>query len=342
VIQVFLRKFDFGGKRALAAVAVRVCAASMIFGLMSASACRGQSPPAGLTAPDWETATGGKQAFDVATVKRNKSGYPPVGPPPHSNFPLDSGNAYSSNGGLFAATNWPLCMYIAFAYRLTPDQTKLLAHQVPKWVAADHFDIQARAEGNPTKGQMRMMMQSLLADRCNLAIHRETRQLAVYGLVLARPGKTGPQLNPRSDNLPCTTLMPPSGARMPPVDDTSGPLPFCGLLTGRLASGRMHVSARNISMDQIAENFVSGSGNLDRPVLNRTGLGGNFDFSIEFTPDFDGPPGGLHAAEPDFQADPTGPTFQEALRGQLGLKLESGIAPVDVIVVDHVEMPTEH
>ena len=80
------------------------------------------------------------------------------------------------------------------------------------------------------------------------------------------------------------------------------------------------------------------SGLADRPVLDKTGLTGKIDFVIEFTPQFNGPlPPGAN-----FQPDPTGPTFLEALKEQLGLKLESQTGLVEVIVVDHVEQPSEN
>jgi uncharacterized protein (TIGR03435 family) len=74
--------------------------------------------------------------------------------------------------------------------------------------------------------------------------------------------------------------------------------------------------------------------------LDQTGLSGTFDFSIDFTPEVNGPPGGMRATQPDFQPDPTGPTFLEALKEQLGLRLESTTGPVDVLVIDHVEEPS--
>jgi uncharacterized protein (TIGR03435 family) len=73
---------------------------------------------------------------------------------------------------------------------------------------------------------------------------------------------------------------------------------------------------------------------FDRPILDKTGLSGNFDFSLEFTPEFRSPQ--------NFQPDPSGPTFPEALNEQLGLKLESQTGPVEVLVIDHVEEPSSN
>ena len=82
--------------------------------------------------------------------------------------------------------------------------------------------------------------------------------------------------------------------------------------------------------------ILTGPGNLGRPVLDKTGLTGTFDFTIEWTPELNG------LLPPDVEPDPSGPTFLEALKEQLGLKLDSQKGPVDVIVVDHVEHPSEN
>lgn len=97
--------------------------------------------------------------------------------------------------------------------------------------------------------------------------------------------------------------------------------------------GRMAIGARNVTMELIASTLPP-MGNLGRPVLDKTGLTGKFDFTMEFTPQFDGPP------PANFRPDPDGPTFLEALKQQLGLKLERQTGPVDVLVLDHVEEPS--
>src|SRR5580693_6852032 len=139
--------------------------------------------------PEWQIAAGSKMAFEVASVKRDPG---PFRPP---NFPV---------GGRFAA-DFSLTTYITFAYKLsvTSDQMQSMIAHLPGWVATDRFDIQARAEGIPTKDQMRLMMQSLLADRFKLAVHFETQIVPVLALVLVKPGKTGPKLQPHSDGVPC-------------------------------------------------------------------------------------------------------------------------------------------
>lgn len=293
------------------------------------------------TTPDWQTAAGGKLAFDAASVKQNKSGLPPTGDKPQSNFPLGPGDLYYANGGLFRGTNLPASNYIFFAYKMSENQLKILMSELPKWATTERFDIQARAEGNPGKDQMRLMMQSLLADRFKLKIHAETRQLPVYALVLVRPGKTGPQLQPHPQDASCSMTPPPAAAAggvAPAAPTVDGGFPAtCGGFVALQPSvpGRVNYGARNSLIDILTVS-LTGWGDLDRPILNKTGLSGRFDYHLEWTPQLNGPlpPGST------FQPDPTGPTFTEALREQFGVKLEAQTGPVDVFVVDHVEEPS--
>jgi hypothetical protein len=141
---------------------------------------RAQSPADQAPTPQWQIAAGDKMAFEVASVKLNKSGEQSY----HMNVPF-LGDTNVSTGGLFSATNVPIINCIYLAYKLTGNQYQLLLPQLPRWVTTERFDIEARAEGNPTKDQMRLMMQSLLADRFKLAIHHETRHVPIYAAVLS-------------------------------------------------------------------------------------------------------------------------------------------------------------
>jgi uncharacterized protein (TIGR03435 family) len=122
-------------------------------------------------------------AFDVASVKPNTSNAPA-----HSRFPLGPGDGYVSNGGLFAATNQPLIVYLRFAFKLGQSDLP----DLPAWVYNDRFDIEARAQGNPTKDQTRLMMQSLVADRFNLTRHTERRTKPVFNLMLSKVPASAP------------------------------------------------------------------------------------------------------------------------------------------------------
>ena len=246
----------------------------------SAQSTVAQAPTTPLN-PDWQAAAGGKMAFDAASVKQNKSGLPPSGDMPKSNFPLGPGDLYYPNGGLFTATNLPVSVYIGFAYKMSNNQMKVLLPLLPKWATTDRFDIQARAEGNPGKDQMRLMMQSLLADRFKLAVHTETKRLPVFALMLVKVGKTGPQLQPHSDESTCSTAPPrppvPSSAPAPPATVADRFPTVCGDIVRMPAStnGRMRLGARNVTMALIGTT-LTGFGNLDRPVLDQTGLSGTF------------------------------------------------------------------
>jgi uncharacterized protein (TIGR03435 family) len=284
--------------------------------------------------PQWEKDAGGKTAFDVTSVRQNLSGYPPVGQRPHSNFPLDSGDAYFSNGGLFDATNWPVYVYIGFAFRLTTSQDESIIAQLPKWAGTDHFDIQGRAAGNPTKDQMRLMMQSLLADRFKLAVHFKTQQGPIFDLVQADAGHLGARIKPHSETLPCKTLSTEPPGPTLKSGEAAGGIPFCGLLTGKSVEGHMEEETRGMSMRDFAA-YIVGLANLDRPVEDETGLAGTFDLSIEYAPH-------PHAQQSDTQSAPPVAIFTQALQEQLGLKLIPATGPIESLVIDNIEEPSQN
>jgi uncharacterized protein (TIGR03435 family) len=182
------------------------------------------------------------------------------------------------------------------------------------------------------------MMQSLLADHFRLAIHYETRQVPVFVLLVNQPGTLGPLLQQHPDDSPCpTTFRSPSPSDPPQTIDSRFPA-TCGGLMGMdpSAPGRFRAGARNVPMELIASSMAEGASGLDRPVLDRTGLAGKFDFAIEFSPQ----PDVLSAPGANLRSDPTGPTFAGALKEQLGLRLEPRTGPFDVLVIDNVEEPS--
>jgi uncharacterized protein (TIGR03435 family) len=313
----------------LATVVVVVLAITAVAVALTSPRLRAQATAVQSPTPQWQIDAGGKMAFNVASVKLNKSS-----DAPHANFPLDIGDSYSPTGGLLSITRFSVDVYIGFAYKLTPYEIRSL--QLPKWATTDRFDIQARADGNPTKDQMRLMMQSLLADRFKLVVHSETKQLPVFALVLVKPGKTGLQLQPHPDDPHCSNeqpLPPAPRSAATPSPKVGDVIPaVCNMLLGQVISGRMEVSGRNISMGYLA-NYLVEVENLDRPVLDQTGLSGNFDLTMD-APDLPAPPGQI------VESDPSAPTFPEILQDQLGLKLVPRTGPVDVLVIDHVEEPS--
>jgi len=257
--------------------------------------------------------------FDVASVKLNKSDIPG-----DSAFPLGPGNAYRANGGRFWATGFPLSMYINFAYKLMPQQVQQIAGQLPTWATTDRYDIEGRVPSDPGKDGMRALMRSLLIERFKLAVHEETREMPVAALVLIREGKLGPMIQPHPAGTPCPTDIKP-GELTP---DGRFPV-LCGgfLQLTPSAPGRRRFGARDITLDFFARNAsdLTASG---RPVIDGTGLTGTFDISIEFS---------------RTQRDaPEELPFEQALREQLGMKLQPQKAPQKVMVLDHVERPTEN
>ena len=282
--------------------------------------------------PDWQTAAGGKMAFEVASVKPTKEFKPP-------GFPLDPGDA-KPPGGRFSAV-FPLVDFVTFAYKLNPGEVSAQSQKS----FPESFDIEARVPGNPTKDQMRLMMQSLLADRFKLRVHFETREGPVLALTLVKPGQTGPKLRSHSDGPGCPDYFEMSAPAMPPPPRNASDAfpPVCGWPQTRGTANGTLVGARDVTMEIIAEETVYGFGSLigevNKPVVDQTGLKGRYDFTLQL------PAGTLSfsAAPPNPDAppaDPKGTPFLNALREQLGLKLVSSNGPIRKLVIDHVEPPS--
>jgi uncharacterized protein (TIGR03435 family) len=207
---------------------------------------------------------------------------------------------------------------------------------------SDRYSIEARATGNPTKDQFRLMVRSLLADRFKLAAHFETREEPVLALTRATAGKLGPKLIPHDEGRACGDPSTPIASVPPGIregKDEAGPEnfpPICDsfVLTMR-GNGTRLAGYRNATMDQLAGS-LSGIIGLDHPLVDRTGLSGGFDFTLAWAQQ---PAGAAPSGE---VSDPLGPTPLQALRDQLGLKLESARGRVKVLVVDSVERPSEN
>ncbi len=254
-----------------------------------------------------------KLAFEVASVKANTTDTPAT-----SRFPLGPGDAYVS-GTLFSATNFPLITYIRFAFGRSQGERL----RAPSWVYEERFDIRGRAAVEPTKDDMRRSVRTLLEERFKLMWHVEQRQESVLELIVATLGRLGPQITPHVQDQSC-------GA-----DPKFAAIP-CGSagLVATSSPGRSTVLARNEPITRLAallsNNTLAG---LDRTVIDRTGLVGEFDFALEWAIP-------LASLESQRTGEATGPSLGTALREQLGVKLESTKAPVDVLVIDRVEKPT--
>jgi uncharacterized protein (TIGR03435 family) len=302
--------------------------------------------------------TTGPLAFDVASVRPSKPGSSQ-----HTNVPLDSGNVYgsisaddarSAAGGYLVATHQPLWRYISFAYKLSGTQELSLRFNMfsgapksgaPFWVTGsfdappEYFDISARAPGDTSIDQIRLMMQALLADRFHLVTHYVSADAPVFELVLATPGVPGPNLqaNPLSDTCAATVSDPSSAPARPAVAPaTLGDLPpVCGVIAHVPSSAPgQHYGGRAIALTLFATSVptMTGLAAMPRPVVDQTGLSGLYDFTLAWTHD----PGGDEAI-----ADNTA-NFRNALKTQLGLELKSSRAPISFLIVDHVERPSEN
>ena len=210
------------------------------------------------------------------------------------------------SGDRLTTTNTSLEMLITWAYDIRDDRL----FGKPKWLDSDRYDIVAKAGQSLGPGRLQQMMQSLLASRFQLALHRETRELAMYAMVI---GKDGAKVH----------LTEASG----PAGQNPFSMPGRGRLTGSLVTAGM---LANVLSNQ-----------LGRSVQDQTGLKGVFDFSLEWEPDTDAPSTNVDAVSEPSASARAGPSIFTAIQEQLGFKLERRKGPVEVIVIDHVEnVPT--
>ncbi len=199
----------------------------------------------------------------------------------------------------------------------------------PEWVKWDAYAVDARASGNPGHAQMMLMLQSLLEDRFQLRVHRESRAMPVYALV---PARGGLKLPPPRDGS-CVEEEPP-----PPGPGDPAPPPRCGGMDVLAEAGGWHMRGGKVPMTEFVRKL---SEILGRAVTDQTGFSGVFDVNLEFrrddTTDFAtraglAPPGAI-------PAETASPSIFSAVR-QLGLRLESTKGPVEVLVIDRVERPS--
>jgi uncharacterized protein (TIGR03435 family) len=172
----------------------------------------------------------------------------------------------------------------------------------PGWIGDDHYDLLAKSEGEGvlTPAQARQMMQALLADRFQLQVHRETQEVSMYALVIA---KNGPKLKPTAP-------------------DATGGYSVRGTDKG------MHMEASRSTMEQLSRQLAGTSG---RFVVDKTGLTGLYAFTLDWWPANRTPP-------PDSDA----PSMFDALQEQLGLKLEPTKGPIEKLVIDRAQRPSEN
>jgi uncharacterized protein (TIGR03435 family) len=266
-------------------------------------------------------------SFEVASIRRNASNDGMIG-------------LQMQPGGRMTFTNAPPRMLITRAYGVQTFQVV----GGPDWLTSERYDITAKApEGSTSPAQLNLMLQSLLADRFKLMLRRETRELPVYFLVKAREdGRLGQGLMPAA--VDCSAARgraagPPPGPTAPPRAGGPGTLaPPAGDCRAMIAPGRLTVSGQPIG---VVANALANQ--LGRPVIDKTALTGAYDFELTFTPEGRGMPIGPPppGAPPLPPIDPDAPSLFTALQEQLGLKLDAGRGPVEVLVIDSAERPME-
>jgi uncharacterized protein (TIGR03435 family) len=192
----------------------------------------------------------------------------------------------------------------------------------PEWVTSETYDVTAKGEGNPARDEIRLMLRSLLSERFKLAVHYQTQERPVFALVIARgDGRLGSGLV--RSTIDCDAVDAARRAGRKP----EGPLPAngappCGMSLQARDSEMLLFGGR--PMSTLAEWLRSPSG---RVVVDKTGLTGNYEFTLRYTSQL----------SPRDDA----PSVFTALEEQLGLKLVSDRAPLQILVVDHIERPTE-
>lgn len=262
-----------------------------------------------------------KAAFEVASVKPNRSG---DGRQTVRLLP----------GGRVEVTNMTVRTLIRLAYGARIQSASQIVG-TPVWAESEGYDLVAKAEGDagfdPVTGQpvrLIAMVRSLLEERFKLKVHTEMREAPVYALMLAnKDGKFGPRLS--ESRADCY-----SPANPPPQGSPPDPARMCGI-----RGGNGDVTYTGLGMQQIATS-LAGYPVVGRPVVDKTGLSGRYDFHVEFVPAFIPSPAGdaTNIANP---AADTGPNLFTALVEQGGLKLQGERAALEFVVVDHVERPTE-
>jgi uncharacterized protein (TIGR03435 family) len=229
-------------------------------------------------------------AFEVASITPCKPGTPE---PPMEHAGMVQ---FTSPGGRFKASATTLKFLLEWAYDIQPSQHS----NGPSWIDTDRYDVVAKAAGNATDDQMKQMLRTLLADRFKLTLHHDSKTLSVYVISI---GKTAPKLYPPKDEeTHSLRVMPQTGADQ------------------KISS--YHVVATRFSLTQLTDVFARQLGSV---ILNKTGLDGDFDFTLDLTPDENRP-------------SPLDPSLLvTAMREQLGLTLKTQNAPVDFLVIDGAE-----
>ena len=256
--------------------------------------------PALLAALAFAQPPAGAPAFEVASVK-------PARPPSENNLRV----SMTGDAGSVRFSNVTLRDVMTRAYSVKDHQIT-----APDWLRSERYDIVAKLPQGASRDQIPAMLETLLAERFQLKLHRETKVMPIYALVA---GKNGPKLRETTEST--------GGMRM-----SMSP-------KGRQMSGKVTIKALSDALSRM----------MDRPVMDMTELKGTYDVNLEWVADENQPglfgpgprrPEGAQERAPDRGE---GPSIFTAVQEQLGLRLEARKSPVEILVVDHVEKtPTEN
>ena len=257
------------------------------------------------------------RTFEVASVKQNRSG-------------STRSSIQVPPAGTVTFINVALRILIRSAYPLENERFTLVAGPFARMIGSEagmrpadvlRFDVQGKPPQNSQPQERREMLRALLEDRFKLRAHKEMRQMPVYALTVARPGRLGPNLKP--SNFDCQAYMGQrrsGGTVAEPVDSAGNS--WCQLFgVDTTGPARIRTAGPLRRLAQLLPAYLS-----DRPVVDATGLPGNFEWDLTFS---------RRGSPP---ADP--PDIFTAIQDQLGLKIEIRQAPVEVLVIDSVELPT--
>jgi len=321
-------RLNFAKKVALAVAGIAALALPIVIGMMNLPRLRAQAAT---------------PKFEVASIRLCDSG--DSGGRGKGGGRGGAGGAADSPDRLIINCQ-PLRNIIRTAYVLYPDGHRVMPWRAapleggPGWIDSDRYQITAKAEGTPGQDMMRgPMLQALLEDRFKVKVHRESREVPAYALTVA---KNGPKLQPFQEGS-CMVL---DFSR--PLAPPAPGIPLCALAGRKGKASSIDWNVKGGTLDDFA---LALGGDLDRIVINKTGLAGKYDFHLEFA--VDETTAGLNAlragsaAEPAFPQPtasdpPGGPSIFTAIQEQLGLKLESAKGPREFVVIDRVEKPSEN
>jgi len=304
-------KLSSGRKLLLASIALAAVLGPVVFGLVKIPK---------INAQEQQSANAPRLSFEVATIKPNRAS--------------DNKRMLMISPGKFSVVGIPLSELIRFAYDLKSD-AQLTGG--PGWLNSDRFDIEAKEDEAqaqasnklppPEMGrQMRLMVQSLLADRFGLKVSHATKELPVYALVIA---KGGPKLTPTT-----TPPMVPPGDLPPGSDPAKRPFN-----RGVMMKGNGDLTGSGAPTGMLADVLSRQPELSNRLVQDKTGLAGDYDWTLKWTPAPMNSPSSPDGAAPPAE-DPSTPSLFTALQEQLGLKLEPQKDTVEIVVIDHVEQPS--